>query len=254
MSYADDANTHKFFIKGFYMRTIKVLGSSLIKSIFRDSFMLLILGIPLFMATLFRFVMPVAQGYLIDYFHLSNHYTFVTLFILTMAPMMSGMVIGFNLLDDRDENILIFMAVTPIRKEGYLLFKVFAPMLAVFVQAFFIVLIFNLGEMNFLCLLPLIAVLALETPMYALVMASIASNKVEGLAIGKLMGISVAGPVFAYIFTAWWKYFAGIMPTFWIAEAYFAQGIYYRIFLGIGFLVHGGVLWWTMRLFIKKSN
>ncbi|MGM0462718.1 MAG: hypothetical protein ACQEQ4_09920 [Fibrobacterota bacterium] len=236
------------------MSAIKVLGSSLIKSIFRDSFMLLILGIPLFMATLFRFVIPIAQGYLIDYFDLSDHYIFATLFILTMAPMMSGMVIGFNLLDDRDENILTYMSVTPIRKEGYLLFKVFAPLLAVFVQSFFILLIFNLGEMNLLRLVPLIIILALETPMYALIMASVASNKVEGLAIGKLMGISVAGPVIAYFFTSWWKYCAGIMPTFWIAEAYFAQGVTYWIFLGIGFLVHGCFLVWTMKLFLRRSN
>ncbi len=236
------------------MRAIKVLGSSLIKSIFRDSFMLLILGIPLFMAALFRFVLPIAQRYLIDYFDLSIHYNFATLFILTMAPMMSGMVIGFNLLDDRDENILTYMSVTPIRKEGYLLFKVFAPMLAVFFQSLFILIIFNLGEMNLPRLLPLIIILALETPMYALIMASVASNKVEGLAIGKLMGISVAGPVIAYFFMAWWKYFAGIMPTFWIAEAYFAQGKNYWIFLGIGFLVHVLVLLWTMRLFLRRSN
>ncbi|MFW6275681.1 MAG: hypothetical protein ACOC2M_03505 [bacterium] len=236
------------------MRAIKVLGSSLIKSIFRDSFMLLILGIPLFMATLFRFVLPIAQRYLVDYFDLSDHYNFATLFILTMAPMMSGMVIGFNLLDDRDENILTYMSVTPIRKEGYLLFKVFAPMLAVFVQSFFILIIFNLSEMNLSRLLPLIIILAMETPMYALIMASVASNKVEGLAIGKLMGVSVAGPAIAYFFTAWWKYFAGIMPTFWIAEAYFAEGIKYWGFLGIGFLVHGVVLLWTMRLFMRRSN
>jgi fluoroquinolone transport system permease protein len=216
--------------------------------------MLLILGIPVFMATLFRFVLPLAQGYLIDYFDLSDHYDFATLFILTMAPMMSGMVIGFNLLDDRDENILTYMSVTPIRKEGYLLFKVFAPLLAVFVQSFFIVIIFNLGQMNLLRLVPLIILLALETPMYALIMASVASNKVEGLAIGKLMGISVAGPVIACFFTSWWKYFAGIMPTFWIAEAYFAQGVNYWIFLGIGFLVHGCFLVWTMQLFLRRSN
>ena len=236
------------------MSKIKVLGSSLFKSITRDSFMLFILVIPVFVATLFRFVMPILQGYLIQYFDLSEYYDFVTIFILVMGPMMSGMVIGFNLLDDRDENILTYMAITPIRKEGYLLFKVFAPMVAVFVQSAFILLIFNLGDIDYIKILPLIVLCALETPMYALIMASFASNKVEGLAFGKLMGISLIGPFVSFFLPSAWRFAAGILPPFWICESYFASGSFYFIFLVIGLVFHVIMLWWTLKLFIRRSN
>lgn len=236
------------------MHKIKVLGNSLFKSIARDSFMIFILVIPIFIAILFRFVMPILQGYLLQYFDLSEYYDFATIFILVMGPMMSGMVIGFNLLDDRDEDILSYMAITPIRKEGYLLFKVFAPMVMFFVQAIFILFIFNIGNINFLKIIPLLVLLAMETPMYALIMASFASNKVEGLAFGKLMGISLAGPFLSYFFPSAWRFFGGVFPTFWISESYFSTGIFYGIFLLIGLVLHLVMLWRTMRIFIKRSN
>jgi len=216
--------------------------------------MMFILIIPIFISVLFRIVMPILQGYLLQYFDLSEYYNFITIFILVMGPMMSGMVIGFNLLDDRDENILTYMAITPIRKEGYLLFKVFAPMIAVFVQSTLILLIFNIGNINILRVIPLIILSALETPMYALLMASFASNKVEGLALGKLMGISLIGPFVSYFLQTIWRFFAGILPPFWICESYFAGGSFYFLFLVIGLVFHLVMLWWTLRLFMKRSN
>lgn len=236
------------------MRAIRVLGSSMIKSIARDSFMLFILSIPILIAVLFRIVMPILNGYFLEYFSLSDYYNFVTIFIIVMGPMMSGMVIGFNLLDDRDENILTYMAITPIRKEGYLLFKVFAPMLAVFGQSIMILLIFNIGNIYVLKLIPLIMICALETPMYALLMASYASNKVEGLALGKLMGISLMGPFISHFLPSSWRFLAGILPSFWICETYFSTGSNYLLFLIIGMILHFLMLWWTLRLFMRRSN
>jgi fluoroquinolone transport system permease protein len=223
-------------------------------TIFRDSFMAFILSIPLFVATLFRFIMPVLQNFLIQYFDLSNYYDFITIFVLVMGPMMSGMVIGFNLLDDRDEDILSYMAITPIRKEGYLLFKVFAPMVAAVIQSQLILLIFNPAHINFWRVQPLIFILAMETPVYALIMASLAGNKVEGLAIGKLLGVSLIGPFVSYFWLSKMKYISGILPTFWICESYFASGSFYHLFLIIGLIYHILLLRWTLRRFIQKSN
>ena len=216
--------------------------------------MVFILTIPIFVAVLFRFVMPILQRNLLQYFDLGEYYDFISIFILVMSPMMSGMVIGFNLLDDRDENILTYMAITPIRKEGYLLFKVFAPMVAVFVQSLLILLIFNIGNIKPLRILPLVVLLAMETPMYALLMASFASNKVEGLALGKLMGVSLLGPFVSYFVPSVWRFAGGIFPTFWICESYFTSGILYWSFLLIGLVLHAALLWWTLRIFIRKSD
>ncbi|MBN2281765.1 MAG: hypothetical protein JXQ65_14380 [Candidatus Marinimicrobia bacterium] len=236
------------------MNKIKIQSKSLIKSIVRDSFMVFILFIPIFVAVLFRIVMPILQGYLSGYFDLSEYYEFITIFILVMGPMMSGMVIGFNLLDDRDENILTYMAITPLRKEGYLLFKVFAPMVAVLIQSILILLIFNIGNINEYKLFPLLFLLAMETPLYALLMATFASNKVEGLAFGKLMGISLAGPFFSYFLPSLWRFTGGLFPTFWICESYFASGWMYLLFWLIGFVMHSLLLWQMNKKFLQRSN
>ncbi len=236
------------------MKIIKALSLNLYKIIIRDSFMLFIFSLPLFVALIFRILLPIIRINLLQYFDLSEYYNFITIFIIIIGPMLSGMVIGFNLLDDRDENILSYMAITPIRKRGYLLFKVFAPMIAVLIQSILILLIFNLGNISMLRIAPLILICSLETPMYALIMASLADNKVEGLAIGKLTGISLMGPFVSYFMSSNWKYVAGVLPTFWICECYFSYGLFYWILMLVGVIHHLLFVGLTFKIFIDRSD
>jgi hypothetical protein len=77
---------------------------------------------------------------------------------------------------------------------------------------------------------------------------------VEGLAFGKLMGISLAGPFISYFIPSTWRFFGSIFPTFWISESYFAEGMFYWIYFIIGLGLHLILLSLTMKVFINRSN
>ena len=236
------------------MNKILSLSQSEFKKIFREPFLSFIFILPFLMSLLYRIIVPIVRTLLINYFDLADYYSLIMVFLMMLSPMLFGWVIGFSLLDDRDENLLAFMSVTPLQKEGYLQFKVIAPIIISIFQAYLVLLIANLAPMEYVKLFPVIIMVSLETPIFALAQGSFANNKVEGLAIGKLIGIVLIAPFISYFVDSPLAYLAGIVPPFWITESYFNTGVSYMISLAAGFIVHIVYIFFMMRLFGRKQN
>ncbi len=236
------------------MNKTRALLTIFYKVLSRDSFMVFIFFLPVFTALLFRILMPILQAGLLPYLDLYDYYPLIALFALLLSPLMSGMVAGFNLLDERDEDILTYISITPLTKNGYLLFKITAPMLLVILQSSVIMFVLNTAQLNYLRGALLIVVLCLQTPLYALIMASFASNKVEGLAVGKFAGIGILGFFASYFLNQWWKYAAALLPPFWIAESYFAENSVFWYLYASGLLYHVSLLYICISFFAKRTN
>lgn len=77
-------------------------------------------------ASLLAFMMKYGLPFLSDIlwektiFNLTVHYSFILSEIILLIPMLSGMLVGFMILDEKDENILPYIVFTPVSKAGYL--------------------------------------------------------------------------------------------------------------------------------------
>lgn len=236
------------------MNKILSLTQSHSKRIFRDSFLLFISFLPFLMGLLYRILIPELRQLLISHFDLSLYYPLIMLFLVMMSPLLFGWVIGFSLLDDRDEDILAYMSITPLQKTGYLQFKIIAPVFISIIQGYLVLLIANLCPMDYIKLLPVIILAAMEAPLFALAQGVFAGNKVEGLAVGKLLGLVLIGPFISYFVDSPLAYLAGIIPPFWITETYFSEGPQYWMGLGIGLVVHIIFLIGMSKLFNKRQG
>lgn len=227
-----------------------------LKSISRDSFLIMIYCIPLFIATVFRFGIPYAAELVSPWIDLSEHYPFIMSFLAFLTPSFVGMVMGFMLLDERDEDILSYLAVTPLTRSAYLLYRISSPMLISFLLFYLLQWIANLTPVPIIPLIPVSIMAALEAPILALFLAVFANNKVEGLAVYKLTGIIFLAPFVGYFVRSGWQYIAGIFPPFWISKLFLAalQGdSTYGMYLLGGLFVHGGYLAIMLRLFNRRS-
>jgi fluoroquinolone transport system permease protein len=86
-----------------------------------------------------------------------------------------------------------------------------------------------------------IAVLSgIMAPLFGLILATFASNKVEGLALTKALGIFLLGPLAAYFIDSNWQLLLGILPTYWPAKAFWvaAEGGNYWPYILVGVLYH----------------
>jgi hypothetical protein len=61
------------------------------------------------------------------------------------------------------------------------------------------------------------ALLAIEAVTFAFLLLALAGNKVEGLALSKLLNFASIAPFLAALPWAW-RYAGGVIPSFWIGE------------------------------------
>lgn len=206
------------------MRKITALFKAEWRSISRDLLLMITIFVPLLVAVVIRIAVPILTELLKEHlsFDLSLHYVFIAGIALMMTPMMLGAMAGLQILDDRDERVLSYISVTPLTREGYLLWKLFTPVIIGCVQAPLALMLMDIIPVKLGVVLPVTLLAALGAPIYALIMPAFAANKVEGLAISKASGILMAAPFAGYLLTSPWALLAGILPPYWPAIAFVA--------------------------------
>src|SRR5690554_6030134 len=126
------------------MKRVLALAGGDFKNIVRDPVLFIITLIPVFFVLLVRFGLPAARVLLLPYFDLSEHYAFIMSFLIFMTPAMYGTVLGFVLLDERDENILTVISVTPLMKPGYIAYRLLSPAVISFIFSYSVIILSGL--------------------------------------------------------------------------------------------------------------
>lgn len=212
-------------------------------SILRDPMLRLLFIMPLFIPLLFRIIIGIGGRLLMERFgfDLSPYYPLIQSVVILMAPFIMGTAIGFVLLEERDENILSFIAVTPLGKRGQLFYKILFSIVLSFICTYLSLFITGIMEPRPLKLLLVALMAALEAPLVALFMTAFAGNKVEGLVMAKATGILITGPLLAHFVPQPWGNLALLLPTTWVAKVFQAGYQTLPLFLlygGGGLLVH----------------
>jgi fluoroquinolone transport system permease protein len=113
-------------------RIIRALGPIDAVNVRRDELLRWIVALPLLIALIARYLLPVILGRLEATLHVSldGLYPVIAGYaLLITAPVICGTVIGFLLLDERDDHTLLALRVTPLPPGGYLAWRLSLPML-----------------------------------------------------------------------------------------------------------------------------
>jgi fluoroquinolone transport system permease protein len=207
------------------LRAIKVLGPIDALSVRRDPVLRWVMALPLLIALLVRFFLPAVTVRLEETLRisLSGFYPAIAGYaLLSVAPALCGMVIGFLLLDERDDRTQLALRVTPLPLTSYLAYRLALPMLMSLVVTPVTFPIAGLAEPRPDKLL--LAALAASpiALLMALALATFADNKVQGFALVKASGIFLNAPLVAYFVRSEWQLAFGIIPTYWPAKTLWA--------------------------------
>ncbi|MBI2848767.1 MAG: ABC transporter [Chloroflexi bacterium] len=231
----------------------KALGPVDLRNVRRDPLLLWIPIYPLFLALVYRFGVPalatVARGYW--GIELQALYPLFMSLFLVFTPGVAGMVVGFLLLDERDDGILTAHLVTPVPWTTYLAYRLSVPVLLGLVMTLSSYPLAGLVPLGFGPLLAVTLLGSLAAPLVALFLGALAENKVSGFAMVKILNILLVLPLAAYFFTSPWRYLAGLVPTFWPLQAYWsaATGQPYGLYLVGGAVVNVAALALLLRRF-----
>ena len=222
---------------------IRALGPIDVKGVTRDSMLRWLIGMPLVFALAFRWGIPSLDTWLGERYglELASHYPLLASFLVLMVPTLIGSVVGFLLLDERDDHTLNAIQVTPLTVEGYLAYRIAVPMVVSLPVVVASIAIANLVKMEPWLALAAAIQAAPVAPLYALFVASFAANKVQGFALMKAAGVLAWPPVIAWFVSSPWQVAFGVDPLywpvklFWMLEAdesgawfYFLAGLAYQ--------------------------
>jgi fluoroquinolone transport system permease protein len=199
---------------------------------------------PLVIALLVRLgVSPLTEWLARRYeFDLTPYYPLLMSFVLLMPSMLAGMVIGFLLLDQRDDQTLAALQVSPLSLKGYFVYRNTLPLVLSFVVTVIVFAVAGLVSVGFLGVIGTAASSAPLAPIYALALAALASNKVQGFAFSKAFGVLLFPPVFAYFFEPPIQFIFGLDPLYWPARFFWSihageQMAWLYLLIGFGYQV-----------------
>jgi fluoroquinolone transport system permease protein len=188
-----------------------------IRQIISDSMLVLVCIAPILCGMVFKFVVP----YLIDLFYITplitSYYLLFDLLLCVLTPYMFCFASSMIILGEIDDNICEYLYVTPIGKGGYLVSRLGLPAILSTIASIIIIHIFSLSNIGLLKIILLSIFSSMLSIIGSMIIVSIASNKVEGMALAKLSSLIIMGifvPFFLPI-NLHWLFF--IMPSFWIA-------------------------------------
>lgn len=226
-----------------------------IRQILEDSMLYAVIAAPLLAGCLFRFGIPKIESALCVYFGkpgiLAEYYLLFDLFLAVLTPYMFCFASSMVILTECDENMVSYMAVTPVGRRGYIISRLVFPAAASFFASAAIMHFFSLTEWSVQILFLACALTGLLSIIEALMVVSFSRNRVEGMAVAKLTGIMMLGlPVPFFLFSGI-QYLFSALPSFWIAKL-FIGGNYLLVLPAL--FISTIWIWYLYKRFEKKLS
>lgn len=171
---------------------------------------------------LFRYVVPSLAVALDRQFgwEMVVYYPLLMSFLPLIAAGLVGTVVGFLLLDQRDDETLTALLVTPLSLTDYLRYRLGGLIVVSIVFGAVMVPLAGLIDTTPTQSLLSAAVAAPLAPIYALFLGTFASNKVQGFALVKAVGVVFVPCVVAYFVTGPWQIAFGVVPHYWALKVF----------------------------------
>ncbi|MDO5519925.1 MAG: ABC transporter permease [bacterium] len=225
-----------------------------LRQISQDYMLVAAVFAPLLAGLLIHFGAPFAETLLTKQFHkdaiLSPYYKVADLLLAMVTPLMIGFISAMVMLDEKDDRIISYLSVTPLGKKGYLISRLLIPSIVATIIGFILCILFKISTLTVGNLAIISFYTALLGIIICLFIVNMSSNKVEGMAIGKLSGIMLLGIFVPFFITSSVQYLAVILPSFFIGK-YVTTG--QGAWLAVGVVIT--ILWIILfyRQFTKHS-
>jgi len=152
-------------------RIAQLLGSDL-RQMARDPMLAFYFLAPLLLLGAIKFGVPAAAELLLQWtdFELTRYQELILSTAMLLIPLILGVMAGFMVLDERDENLIGYFAVTPLTKRGYVGYRMTLPVLLTVVYCSLLFAVSGMLQAHLSAVLFTLLMLAMEAAMIALLM------------------------------------------------------------------------------------
>jgi fluoroquinolone transport system permease protein len=237
------------------LQRVRKFGRNDVKLICRDHFLVFMFFFVVLIALVLRFGLPSLNNHLMNTGilpseklpkSLADYYPMlIAFFVVFQGPLIAGAIFGFSLLDEKEDNTIKAMLVTPVPFSTYLIYRISVPTVISFVIVVFMMLFINQSLVPFWQLILLSAGASLTGPIATLFYGVTAENKVQGFAMAKFVGVAGWTVLLGWFVADPWQWCFGLFPPFLISKAYWmalAGNSWWPAALVLGIVLQIGML------------
>ncbi len=171
---------------------------------------------PLLFGIVGRYILPAiaeTSGFSID-----ANADFIVVALTMMTPLVFGAVVGFSILEDRDDHIINSIRVTPLSFNQFMSFRMAIVFCFSFITCIYVMWFSDIGNLSWGNILLIAFLASFSAPLTSLIINVLSHNKIEGFAIMKLLGMLLILPIISLFFNDAKELFFAVIPTFWPAK------------------------------------
>ena len=204
------------------MRAIMYSFRQVLREAKSDLMLFVVCFVPFLAGSVFRFCIPVLEKIVTTYFQREQiiypYYGLIDGFLAVLSSMMFCFVSAMIVLEERDSGIEKYMGVTPVGKKGYFISHFIIPAGIGYFVSMLAVILFHLSEINTTKVVVGCLLAAMCGLLCGLIIVALAGNKVEGMAISKLSGMTMFAIIVPYVLKGNIQYICGFIPSFWLGR------------------------------------
>lgn len=204
------------------MKAVNKMFIYMVKQITREMMMLLLAIAPVLVGMFFRVGIPLLEGKVLIHYGLEGiivpYYEYFSWLLAMVTGMLFAFVGGLVVLGEIDENVAKYIMITPVGMRGYLSSRIIIPALISGAVALICVPAFSLTHIGAAKLIVMVISTMLSGIVTAMIVVAISSNKVEGMAVGKLSGLFGVTFFIPLIVKGTIRYVFFLFPMFWVGE------------------------------------
>lgn len=242
-------------------KALAAFGRNDIRGTYRDPLLVMVVLAPVIWTSLVAILTPMftemlAQRYDFD---LVPYYPLVlTAFLLLTSIIIAGGLGAFLVLDEVDAGTMTALRVTPVPMSTFFAYRAVTVMLVTTVYVIATLSFSGILEPGLIpALIPIGLVAGLSAVVTLLLIVTVASNKIQGIAMLRALGMLIAGlPCLPWFIDSPWGLAFGVLPPYWAAKAFWvasAHGTWWPYLVG-GVLYNGVAAWLLFRRFLAKNS
>ncbi|WP_035794003.1 hypothetical protein [Butyrivibrio sp. AE3006] len=201
------------------MRAVKISFFHMLRFV-REDMMLLAAGIlPFLIGVVIRLGIPYIEKLLTNAIGtnavLKPYYSLFDIFYASITPVMFCFIAAMVMLEEHDDHIDRYLFVTELGRSGYFVSRIVIPAAASFVVTMAVLPIFSISKLSAFEMFSMALGGTLQAIIISMLVVTLSSNKLEGMALTKISSLLMLGAVVPYVMPKPYGYLLAFMPSFW---------------------------------------
>jgi fluoroquinolone transport system permease protein len=243
------------------MKALAAFGRNDIRGTYRDPLLVMVVVAPVIWTTGVAFLTPMFTKMLAERyaFDLLPYYPLIlTAFLLLTSIIIAGALAAFLVLEEVDAGTLSALRVTPVPLSTFFAYRAATVMVVTTVYVIVTLSFSGILQPGLIpALIPIGLLAGLSAVVTLLLIVSVASNKIQGLAMVRALGMLIAGlPALPWFIHSPWNLAFGVLPPYWAAKAFWVasdHGTWWPyVVVGAGYNLL--VAWPLFRRFVARNS